>query len=436
MGYLFLMTFAGSALFIGYLCWEKLLRKSMTQCVKYRALLIVMLVYIVPWRWVKAIYKWISDSFMPAKMAADAKALINIANIETKEIVRQTKEYQLLMLIMLMWFAISVLFMAIRVVRYLRKSHRLYELAINCEDENLEHTLKCLHETIRYRSRPKIVWTRVDNETFTIGTIRPAIFLQKGYADGDLYWILKHEMTHIIRMDLWIKLLLEFVCCLHWFNPLIYLLRHEIRYLCETSCDEKVIKGCTEEECQAYMDLLDRNRNGNRLNILHTGNLEGGSEIDKRIVLMKNRKSISNRENVIVVSIFVVLIFLDSLTALAYPEIDHVKSENVNVAEDAVDGDNFWIYDYVTDGYGTLEEILLYDEQFVDEKGEIYPVELTTEEEICSEHEIVPGVVQIHHKDSDGGCTTETYEGTRCTECGMVWKGNLLREARKIPCPH
>lgn len=408
----------------------------MTQSVKYRALMIVMIVYIVPWRWVKAIYKWISNFFMPRKVAADAKALINIANIETKEITYQTRGYRILLLIMLMWFAISVLFMMIRVVRYLRKSHRLYALAIKCEDENLEKTLECLHGAIRYRSRPKIVWTRVDNETFTIGTIRPVIFLQKGYAAGDLYWILKHEMTHIIRMDLWMKLLLEFVCCLHWFNPLIYLLRHEIRYLCETSCDERVIKGCSEEECQAYMDLLDRNKDCSRLNFLHTSVLSGGNEIDKRIVLMKNRKSISNRANVIVIGVFVFLTFLDSLTALAYPEIHHVKSEIINVAEDSVDGNNFWIYDYAEDGYDTSKNIILYAEQFVDENGKVYPIDSVTEQKTCPKHNIISGIVQIHEKDKEGGCTLETYEGTRCRECGTVWKGELLHKTRKIPCIH
>ena len=54
MGYLFLMTFAGSALFIGYLCWEKMLKKSMTQCMKYKALLVVMLAYAVPF--ISALY--------------------------------------------------------------------------------------------------------------------------------------------------------------------------------------------------------------------------------------------------------------------------------------------------------------------------------------------------------------------------------------------
>lgn len=436
MGYLFLMTFAGSALFIGYLCWKKLLGKSMTQCMKYRALMIVMLAYVVPWIWIKGIYKWVIELFWPREMTADVQRLINVANIETKEVAYHTKEYKLLMLIMLVWFAVAVSFLLIRIVKSFRKSYALYARAIKCEDKNLEQTLKCLQETIRHRRRPEIVWTRVDNETFTIGTIKPVIFLQKKYVEGDLYWILKHELTHIAKMDLWVKLLLEFVCCLHWFNPLIYLLEHEIKYLCETSCDERVIAGCSEEKCEVYMDLLDRNRSNVSLKNSCGSSLREDDEIDKRIALMKNRKDIGLREKSIAICIFMLLVFFDSLTALAYPGVYHVKNAVIEMAEDAVDGGNLWIYDYAENGYGTFTDVILYDEQFVDEKGQIYPVEPTNEQEICSEHEIVSGVVQIHHKNSDGGCAIETYEGTRCTECGMVWKGDLLREARKIPCPH
>ena len=151
---------------------------------------------------------------------------------------------------------------------------------------------------------------------------------------------------------------------------------------------------------------------------------------------MKNRKSISNRANVITISIFAFLIFLDSLTALAYPEIDHVKSENVNVAEDAVDGNNFWMYDYAEDGYDKSQDVILYDEQFVDENGEIYPTYTAIVQEACTEHKTVSGIVQIHEKNSEGGCTLETYEGTRCMECGTVWKGKLLNRTTKIPCIH
>lgn len=436
MGYLFLMTFAGSALFIGYLCWKKLLRKSMTQCVRYRSLMIVMLVYIVPWVWIEGTYRWIIEFFWPGEVAANVKKLINVASIETEGAAYRTKECQMLMLIMLVWFAVAVLILLIRVTKSFRKSHALHALAITCEDKNVEQTLECLRETIQYRHRPEIAWMRVDNETFTIGTIRPVIFLQKEYAKGDLYWILKHEMTHIVRLDLWVKLLLEFVCCLHWFNPLVYLLGHEIRYLCEASCDERVIKGCTEEECQAYIDLLDRNRSANRQKVSISGASQGEDEIDKRIALMKSRRNIGAREKAIVICTFVFLVFLDSLTALVYPKVQHVKSEIANAAEDAVDGNNFWIYDYAEEGYGVLMDIILYDEQFIDENGEIYPAYTATEQEACPEHKTVSGIVQIHEKNSEGGCTLETYEGTRCTECGTVWKGELLHKTTKISCIH
>lgn len=436
MGYVLLMTLSGSTLFLGYLCWEKILDKSITQSMRYRALTLVMLAYAIPWVWLKGIYRQIIGLFLVEKVDAGAKGLVSVADIETKEIAYQTKEYRLLTVIMSIWFTIAVTLLIIRIVRYLVRRHALHALAIKCEDENLEQTVKRLKETIRYRQGTEIVWTRVNNETFTLGAIKPIIFLQKNNVEGDIYWILKHEMTHIVRMDLWVKLLMEFVCCLYWFNPLIYLLEHRMTYLCETSCDEKVIESCTEEECQLYMNLLERNKGVNKLKIPFSSVLESGEEIDKRIALIKKRANIKYREKTIAICLFGVLVFLNSLIALAYPEVHHVKSDVTNVAEDAVDGNNFWIFDYVEDGYDMPMEVVLYDGQFIDKIGQIYAIDTTDKQKVCLEHDVVSGIVQIHEKDNDGGCILESYEGTRCTKCGYVWKDDLLSKIRKIPCPH
>lgn len=436
MGYVLLMTFSGSALFVGYLCYEKILGKFMTQCMRYRALMIVMLVYAIPWVWTKGIYRSIIEFFWPETIAAGAKGIVDMADIETGAIAYQTQKYKLLTVIVSIWFAVAVMLLIVKTVKSLKKTHELHALAIKCEDENLEETLRHLRKTIHYRHEPEIVWTRVNNKTFTISAFKPIIFLQKEYAVGDLYWILKHEMTHIVSMDLWVKLLLEFVCCLYWLNPLIYLLEHKIKVLCETSCDEKVIEGCTEEECQKYIDLLERSSNGKGVRIQLNSTLENGREIDKRIILIKNRKDIRGIEKIFVICVFGVLVFLNSLTALAYPEVHHVKSEIINVAEDSVDGGNFWIYDYAADGYGVPTDVVLYNEQFVDQDGEIYPIDSANELEACSEHGIVAGFVQIHEKNGEDGCVIETYEGTRCTKCGNVWKGGFFYKTRTVPCTH
>ena len=431
------MTLAGSILFIGYIGWEKVLGKAMTQSMRYRALKITMLAYVVPWVWLKETYKHIVGLLWHEEVIAGAKGLVDVADIETNEIAYQTEEYQLLMLVMVIWFAIAVLFLLIRSIRYLRKRHGLHILAIKCEDKNLEKALDDLWKVIQYKRRPEVVWTRVNNETFTIGAFKPVIFLQKEYAEGELYWILKHEMIHIVRKDLMVKLLLEFVCCLHWFNPLIYFLEHKLKYLCETSCDERVLESCTEEERQIYMNLLDRNKGGNKLKIPFGSALESGSkEIDKRIHVIKTRRDIGCKEKTILTVIFGVLVFLDSLTALAYPDVHHVKNAVTEAAEDSMDGGNFWIYDCAEDGYGMSMDVILYDKQFVDENGEIYPMRSTEGQKTCSEHDTISGIVQIHEKDNNGGCTIETYEGTRCIKCGIVWTGEFDYKISKTSCIH
>lgn len=437
MKYLLLMTVSGSGLLAGYLCWERLLGKSLTQCMKYRALMVVMLVYAIPWIGLKEIYRWILTLLWRTEAASAAKGIVNIADIKTEKFAYQTNEYRLWMMMLIIWFAIALVILLIRIARYLVKRNALRALAIEYGDKNLEKTMICLQEKVRYKCKPEVVWTRVDNETFTLGTIKPVIFLQKNCADKELYWILRHEMMHIVSKDLWVKLFLEFVCCLHWFNPFIYLLEQKMRFLCETSCDERVISGCTEDECRIYIELLRGNKGGNRLRVPFSSALENcDGEIEKRIVLMKERKNKSCREKAAAICVFGLLVFLDSLTALAYPQVYHVKNAVVEAAEDAVGGGNFWVDDFTEDGYGTFSHTILYNEQFVDEDGQIYPACFEKEGEICSEHDNVVGIMQIHVKDSDGSCTVEVYEGTRCKKCNIAWKGELLYKVHKDLCVH
>lgn len=82
-----------------------------------------------------------------------------------------------------------------------------------------------------------------------------------------------------------------------------------------------------------------------------------------------------------------------------------------------------------------FSDTILYEEQFVDENDQIYVVNSSDKVEVCLVHDKMLGVVQVHMKD-DEGCIIEIYEANRCTKCGMVWKGEMIYKARKIPCPH
>lgn len=437
MNYLLLMTLGGSALLIGYLVWEKVFQKFMTQSMAYAALITVLLTFLMPWGWLNRIYRKILFAVWGEGVIGEAKGLVNIADLRTEESVYRTDDYRLLVIFAAVWFIGASFIMLIKMLRYLNMRNELQALSIDCGDNSLDETVERLRKELRCKCKPKVVWTRADNRTFTLGAMRPIVFLQKHYTDEELYWILKHEMTHIVRRDLLIKMLLEFVGCLYWFNPFIYVLTHKFGSVCETSCDEQVMKGCSEREREIYIKLLERNKDDKRVKAPLCSALEDGNgDIDKRIRLLKTAENIAGKKKLFATSVFTLLVFMDSLMAFAYPKVQHVENAVVEAAEDAIDGNNFWAYDYVEEGYGAITDVILYDEQFIDETGQITPILAPDTSTSCTNHDIVSGYCQEHILNEDGSCAVDTYEGTKCVICDTVWIGDFCSRNIKISCTH
>ena len=77
-----------------------------------------------------------------------------------------------------------------------------------------------------------------------IGVVRPVIVLPAGITDkGRLSDILMHELVHARRRDLLYKWFAVVVTSLHWFNPVMILVRREIGRACELSCDDALMHG-------------------------------------------------------------------------------------------------------------------------------------------------------------------------------------------------
>lgn len=79
----------------------------------------------------------------------------------------------------------------------------------------------------------------------TYGIFRPVILLPKETDWTEktrLSYILMHEFVHIRRFDTLRKLLLVTALCVHWFNPLVWLMYILANQDIELSCDEAVVK--------------------------------------------------------------------------------------------------------------------------------------------------------------------------------------------------
>lgn len=81
---------------------------------------------------------------------------------------------------------------------------------------------------------------------------------------------------------------------------------------------------------------------------------------------------------------------------------------------------------------------IVYDKQFVDEKGEIYPYsdeETITTYRSCS-HDFVSGTANEHTKYSDGSCKVIVYRARRCNICGYVNRDDVIKTVTYKVCPH
>ncbi len=80
--------------------------------------------------------------------------------------------------------------------------------------------------------------------------------------------------------------------------------------------------------------------------------------------------------------------------------------------------------------------VVLYDEQFVDEEGNITPASGIQGRVICFKHDIISGYFQTHVKNDKGGCTVKTYKSTQCIYCNTIWLGDLCAVDEYTKCPH
>ena len=95
----------------------------------------------------------------------------------------------------------------------------------------------------------------------TYGIFRPVILLPAGMGRGDesaLRYVLTHELVHIRRFDAAAKLFFAAAVCVHWFNPLAWVLYVLANRDMELSCDARVVDLLGAGERAAYaLTLLD-----------------------------------------------------------------------------------------------------------------------------------------------------------------------------------
>ena len=128
----------------------------------------------------------------------------------------------------------------------------------------------------------------------SIGILWPRIiFPQKMELDNEQLtcYILVHEYFHIRRFDMLWKLLALCAVCLHWFNPLVWMMLVLLNRDLELSCDEMVLRhfGGTERASYAH-SLIDMAERGRSFSFMHSYFSKNAAE-ERIIAIMKYKKT-------------------------------------------------------------------------------------------------------------------------------------------------
>lgn len=171
----------------------------------------------------------------------------------------------------------------------------------------------------------------------TYSVLHPVILLPRGIQWEDsrqMQCVLTHELIHVRRFDAVRKFLLIIAVCIHWFNPLVWVMYVLANRDLELACDEKVIEYFGQDSRAAYaMSLISLAEQ--RSNLISWGSGFSKDAMEERIVaIMKKRKTtIGSLAGAGILVMFVAVLFAASALQETAGESGAGMEESVTAAE-------------------------------------------------------------------------------------------------------
>lgn len=179
-----------------------------------------------------------------------------------------------------LWLLGMVLFLAWQRWKYASFRRMLKRSRRKVLDASVLDTYYTLFRDMGMKKRPELYFCGGLPSPLCVGFFRQEIYINsEDREEGDIRLILKHELTHCQRKDLWFKGVLMLARAVHFFNPFVHWMAKLAERDMELSCDVAVMENCTMEERQAYsMAILRTVREANHKGMQLSTAFFGGKE--------------------------------------------------------------------------------------------------------------------------------------------------------------
>lgn len=180
----------------------------------------------------------------------------------------------------LLWFLGVVLFLAWQGWKYTSFRRMLKRSRRKVLDASVLDTYYTLCRSMGMKKRPELYFCGGLPSPLCVGFWKQEIYINsEDREEGDIRLILKHELTHCQRKDLWCKGVLMLARAMHFFNPFVHWMAKQAEKDMELSCDLAVMENCDMAEREAYsMAILRTVKDAKSKNMQMSTAFSGGKE--------------------------------------------------------------------------------------------------------------------------------------------------------------
>ena len=252
------------------------------------------------------------------------KLLIGLGNIVYANVYGD-REIQVSDLLLWLWIGVAVILL----IRYFYKRvkvRRILEQYVIKDTDTKEYYESFLNDT-KIRSI-KIAVIPGEKQAAIFGVIRPIMILPDAVLEEKtVAHMIRHEMKHYANYDLWLKFFVDLLVVIHWWNPIVYMMRKELSLAFELSNDYMVTRDMTELEKLEYAQTLVQAAKLMSNQQAYDLNLTGGECLETRIQMLLKEKTTGGVRNRLLAAANLLFVFLIMIISLVFvPEVSYKES--------------------------------------------------------------------------------------------------------------
>ena len=453
-----LLAIAGGITGILFLVTQRFIYKYTTANFLVKINKFVILTFVIPFFWILGELDHSNQIFLEYDLVVlvqenSLKALL----YEIREVVNFAN------VISVAWLIGVILYLLFQAILYYRFTQDVWEKRSEIKEELWRSAFhKCAVDTNLDPHKIELCSAQSISQPCTVGIWKRSILIPEDLlnilTESEIIIILGHELTHIRKNHVALKVLMFVLSSLNWFHPVLHMLKSSLNEWIEISCDEDLTETANGKSREAYANMLvklsstvtEQRKYGKINAITYFGTKKRLNLLRKRIVgIMKKEHNPDRVARAITIAGTICAVFLGTIIAkemdiamnAAFSNHIGVFEESEITIEEVMEFDKGYTYsDFdescfekqipeanVTD-FSTSYEIV-----YMDSSTEVLLKPISVEE--CSHNKEKVNVAE-HTKNSDGSCVVLMNEGLYCKKCENIVLGGIIYTSSMAECVH